>query len=152
VSDPKADKKDKAPQMKIIIGMVQNSYRLINELMSKIDGLTSKIDQLSSAMSSLANPDFENTQMGKRFNTLTQLLLASTAYNLNENLTAPPPQAIPFVFQSNPSATSSQPLQTAPSWQSAPLEQPQEGQSTPAVQGNDPSLLKPSKLFKKLNQ
>ncbi|MHA2059492.1 MAG: hypothetical protein ACW976_01765, partial [Candidatus Ranarchaeia archaeon] len=60
MSNSKASKSGKAPQMKIIIGMVQNSYRLINELMTKIDGLGTRIDTLCTSLTDLANPNFED--------------------------------------------------------------------------------------------
>ena len=117
MSDSKSQKSGKAPQMKIIIGMVHNSYRLINELMTKIDGLGTKIDKLCTSLSDLANPSFEDTKMGKTFNTLSQLLLTSTAYNLNESMTKPATQPAPVILQAPPAgAPSGQPavVQTQP--------------------------------------
>ena len=148
MSDPKTQKSTKAPQMKIIIGMVQNSYRLVNELMVKIDGLATKIDTLCTSLSDLANPNFEDTKMGKTFNTLSHLLLTSTAYNLNESMTRPATQPTPIIVQSS---TPGQPV-SVQTQQPVAGQAGQEAESVPAPQGNEPSLLKPSKLFKKLNQ
>ncbi len=152
MSEEKTEKKGKAPQMKIIIGMVQNSYRLINDLMAKIDGLSSKIDKLCLSLSDLANPNFEDTKMGKTINTLANLLLTSTSYNLNETITAPPPQPTPIFIQPAPMATTPGQDQPQPVYQPAPAQQPQEPQRATAADPNEPSLLKPSKLFKKLNR
>ncbi|MHA2407245.1 MAG: hypothetical protein ACXACA_02595 [Candidatus Ranarchaeia archaeon] len=152
MSASKPQKSDKAPQMKIIIGMVQNSYRLINELMTKIDGLGMRIDKLCSSLSDLSNPNFEDTKMGRTFNTLSQLLLTSTAYNLNESMTKPAIQPAPVILQAPPAgAPAGQPavVQTQPQVAGQAV---QGTEAVPVPQGNEPSLLKPSKLFKKLNK
>jgi hypothetical protein len=151
MSNSKASKSGKAPQMKIIIGMVQNSYRLINELMTKIDGLGTRIDTLCTSLTDLANPNFEDTKMGQTFNTLSQLLLTSTAYNLNESMTRPPVQPTPVIIQAPAGAPTGQ-AAVAQTQQQGTTQHVQETDPVPAQQGNEPSLLKPSSLFKKLNK
>ena len=114
--------------------------------MERIDKLTSKVDELSASLSDVAKLNFEETKMGKTFNTLTHLLLTSTAYNLNETLT---PQ--PVIVQSSAPLTpnvqtpSSQPVTTQEGTQTEPV-------VGPPPPSDEPSLLKPSKLFKKLNR
>ena len=141
----KTDKK-KNPQMKMVIGMVQNSFRLINELIEKVSGLSDKMEKLISVVEETSGDS--GSKKTKTLDTLSQLLLTSTAYNINESILRPPPVATPTYIpaQIQPQAGAPVAPQAAGNVQAPQYEG---GPPEPAP-SDEPSLIKPSKLFKKL--
>ena len=85
------DEKDGSPhQMKMVIGMVQNSYRVVNQLLSRVEELIMKIDGLHTTVHRLISSDLEATSnLEKNMSIISNLLLIQLSTSLNRSLTQP---------------------------------------------------------------
>ncbi len=146
------DEKDGSPhQMKMVIGMVQNSYRVVNQLLSRVEELIMKIDGLHTTVHRLISSDLEATSnLEKNMSIISNLLLIQLSTSLNRSLTQPltQPQFIyPMgVQQAMPSPSGVVVGNTSPAGVASYEAEPQ---TPPATEEEN---LRPSSLFKKLNQ
>jgi len=136
----------KPAQMKMVIGMIQNSYRVINQLITRVEELAIKLDDLNAAVRRVESSGAGSGQeIETNLAMISKLLLVQISSSLIENTTQKPVVVnVSGVAGGSvaPAANSSQSTATSgsPAAQQAP--------APPLI--TEPENLRPSSLFKKL--
>ena len=135
-------------QMKMVIGMVQNSYRIINQLITRVEELSIKLDDLNAAIRRLEGATAGNSQeIEKNLALLSNLLLVDISNSLSKSLNQQPivvNVAPPAAMPGGATASSAQ-------YSAAPGGQAVQAQPAPPPITEQENI-RPSNLFKKLQK
>ena len=135
-------------QMKMVIGMIQNSYRVINQLITRVEELAIKMDDLNAAVRRVESSGAGSGQeIATNLAMISKLLLVQISSSLIENTNQKPVVVnVSGVAggSSTTAANSSQSTATSgvPGAQQAPV--------PPTI--TETENVRPSNLFKKLQQ
>lgn len=140
-------KESNPAQMKMVIGMVQNSYRVINQLITRVEELAIKMDNLNAAVRRIESASSGSGQeLQKNLAMISNLLLVQISSSLIENQNQKPVVVNVSGASGGSSVASGSSSQGAA--QSAPA-----GQQAPAAPPiTEEENIRPSNLFKKLGQ
>ena len=135
-------------QMKMVIGMVQNSYRIINQLITRVEELSIKLDDLNAALRRLEGASAGDSQeIAKNLALLSNLLLVDISSSLTKSLNQQPV----IVNVTPPAAMPGATPGTNPHYSPQPGGQAQQAQPAAPPIAEEENI-RPSNLFKKLQQ
>ncbi|MHA1712784.1 MAG: hypothetical protein ACTSW4_01880 [Candidatus Ranarchaeia archaeon] len=136
------------PQMKMVIGMVQNSYRIINQLITRVEELSIKMDDLNAAVRRLESSSAGASQeIEKNMALASNLLLIEITSSLTKSLIQQP-----VVVNVTPQSGSPVGSAAAPQYGQQASETAAYGAPPPPPPISEEENLRPSALFKKMQR